>query len=258
MRRQLLLAAALVSALTACVDGATKHRVQANAYLRQGDAATAVKECDEGLALKKDDPSLLILKGKALFELDKMDEAKAAYARAVEAANGDNVAEAHLGLGMIASRTGDWKSARAEFETLAKMNPRDEDATSHLNVARACLELKDMPCAIEHAEKAGKLRGNEENVLFTLGTVYLAADKLQEAELTFQHICDVVPGAASCPYGEAMVAARKGEKEKALEKLGAAVDKKLPSPDSIATDPNFASIKDDPQFLALVAKAHGK
>jgi tetratricopeptide (TPR) repeat protein len=154
---------------------------------------------------------------------------------------------------MIAARQKDWATARKHFETLVGQNPKD--GSSHLNVAKACLELKDLDCAVHHAEEAGRLRGNEEPVLYALGTVYLAAGKPREAELTFQHICEAVPGAASCPYGLALVAARAGDRKRALEQLDEAVRRKLPNPDQIAADPGFSSIKDDPEFQKIAARA---
>src|SRR5262249_11513493 len=152
-------------------------------------------------------------------ELDRLDEAKGAYQAAVDAASdrGRPLAEAYLGLAMIASRQKDWAAARRHFEALVGINGKD--ASSHLNVAKTCLELKDIECALQHGEEAGRLRGNEEPVLYALGTIYLDAGKAKEAELTFQHICEVVPGAASCPYGLALVAARVGDRKKALEEL---------------------------------------
>jgi tetratricopeptide (TPR) repeat protein len=242
--------------LVGCMDRAAEHRTRANAYLRGGDSALALKECDEGLAVKPDNLPLLILKGKALFELDRLDEAREAYERAVTVGKSEeqrSLSEAFLGLAMIASRQRDWKVARGHFEALVRVN--DKDAASHLNVARACLELKDLECAVQHGEEAGKLRGNEEPVLYTLGTIYLAADKLKEAELTFQHICDVVPGAASCPYGLALSAAKAGDKARALSQLREAVKRKIPNPDKLALEPGFASLKDDAEFQALAEKA---
>jgi Flp pilus assembly protein TadD len=241
-----------------CVDASTEHRVRANAFLRGGDAASALKEIDLGLERKQDDPALLILRGKALFELDRMDDARDAYARAVASGKakgeGDRtLAEAHLGLAMVGSRTKDWPAARKNFEALVGIN--DKDATSHLNVARACIELHDFECAVSHGELAGRLRGNDESVLYTLGNVYLNAGKLKEAELTFQHICEVVPAASSCPYGQALVAAKSGDKPRALTQLREAVTRKVPNPGTIATEPAFASLKDDPVFVELVNKA---
>jgi tetratricopeptide (TPR) repeat protein len=254
-----LLGAALL--VPGCVDAAMEHRVRANAFLRGGDAEAALRECDEGLARKRDDVPLLIMRGKALFELDRMADARTAYTEALAAgttagAEPRSLADAHLGLGMVASRQRDWAQARSSFSTLVAIN--DKDATSHLNVARACLELLDLPCAVEHGETAARLRGNEENVLYTLGVIYLAAGKPAEATLTFQHICDVAPGVASCPYGLSLVAAKAGDKARALAELREAVGRKVPNPDHIADDPGFASLRGDPEFAALVAKAGEK
>lgn len=241
-----------------CVDASTEHRVRANAFLRGGDAASALNEIDLGLEKKQADPALLILRGKALFELDRMPEARDAFGRAMDSgkARGESdrtLAEAHLGLAMVGSRTKDWPTARTNFEALVRIN--EKDATSHLNVARACIELHDLECAVSHGELAGRLRGNDESVLYTLGNVYLNAGKIKEAELTFQHICEVVPAASSCPYGQALVAAKSGDKPRALAQLREAVSRKVPNPGSIATEPAFASLKDDPAFIELVDKA---
>src|SRR5262249_12107397 len=162
--------------LLGCMDKAAEHRTRANAFLRGGDAAAALKECDDGLAAKPDNLPLLILKGKALFELDRMDDAREVYTRALTVGKDEErraLSEPCFGLGMIGSRTKDWKAARENFEALVKVN--EKDAPSHLNVARACLGLKDLACAVEHGEAAGRLRGDEEPVLYTLGTIYLAA-----------------------------------------------------------------------------------
>ena len=92
-------------------------------------------------------------------------------------------------------------------------------------------------------------------MLYALGTIYLAAGKAGDAELTFQHICAAIQGSASCPYGLALVAAHNGDKPRALQQLAEAVGRKLPSPDQIAADPGFAAIKDDPEFQKIVARA---
>jgi tetratricopeptide (TPR) repeat protein len=254
---RLLAGILIVSAGAGCVDREAEHRVRANAFLRGGDAAAALVECDKGLAGKKDNVPLHILRGKALFELDRLDEARGAYEAAIASAAREeprSLAEAYLGLAMIASRQKDWATARRHFEKLVEIHD-GADAASHLNVARACLELHDMDCAVTHAELAQRIHGDEEPVLFTLGSVYLAAGKLHEAELTFQHLGEIIPGAASSPYGLALCAARAGDRAKALARLDEAVQKKLPNPEQIASDPGFAPLRDDPEFQRIVARA---
>ena len=252
------LAVLLFLASTACVEPASEHRVRANAFLRSGNAESALQECDQGLAKRKGDMPLLILRGKALFELDRLDESRASYAEAVNVNKDKDAspADAHLGLAVIALRKGEPAVARTHFEELVKLN--DKDATSLLNVARTCLELKDMECALSRGEAASKIRSDDEGVLYTLGTIYLAAGKPDDAQRVFQHICTVVPGASSCPYGKALVAAKSGDKPKALEHLREAVERKIPNPAQISADPGFASLKDDADFQAVVAQAVAK
>jgi tetratricopeptide (TPR) repeat protein len=253
----LCVAALAVTTVSACVDKPTEHRVRANAYLRNGDAQKALEEIERGLALEDKSLSLLVLKGKALFELERYEEAKAAYelAMSIGAASPEQLGEAHLGLAMIGMRGKDWPAARKSFEALVGLNAKDGDA--RINLARICLQMEDLPCALEHGEEAGHLRGRSEDVLFTLGRIYVAAKRFDEAEKTFNHICEVTPNAASCPYGVALVAAQKGDSEKALAKLKEAVDKKLPNPDKLAEDPMLAPLKDAPGFAELVAAAKG-
>lgn len=237
-----------------CVDKPTEHRVRANAYLRAGETDKALEEIEAGLKADADDAALLIMKGKALFELKRYDEAKLAYDEAIgSGVEEGSLGEAHLGLAMIAMRQEKFDEARTQFQKLVALNGKDADA--RLNLARVCLQLEDMKCALEHGEEAGHLRGSSEDVLFTLGRIYVTAKKYDEAEKTFEHICEVVPGASSCPYGVALVAAQRGDEQKAYVKLKEAIDKKLPAPDKLAEDPLLAPLKDDEKFKKLAQQA---
>src|SRR5262249_27841895 len=105
-----LAASLLLLGAAACVDRAAEHRVRANAFLRGGDAAAALKEIDEGLTEKQGNLPLLILRGKALFELDRLDDARGAYQSALDAGRAEeqkSLSEAYLGLAVIASRQKD-------------------------------------------------------------------------------------------------------------------------------------------------------
>ncbi len=242
--------------LAGCVDGPTEHRVRANAFFRGGDYASALKECDEGLRQRPDDIGTLILRGKTLFELDRSAEAKGDFDRAIELSRGKGriyLGDAYLGLAIIASRNRDWPGARDAFEQLLALDPHD--ASTHTNLARVYLELGDLPKAEEHASFAASVRPDDEATLFVLGRVYLASGKLPEATAAFSKIAESNARAPSAPYGLAMVAARQGDKAAALDKLRAAVALKVPNPGEIASDPAFASLRDDPEFVQIVQQA---
>jgi tetratricopeptide (TPR) repeat protein len=243
-------------ALASCVDAAAEHRIRANALFKSGDYKEALAECNRGLEAKPEDQSLWVLKGKTAFELADFPTARDAYSHALsfgEGRRGVFLGDAYLGLAIIATREQRWEDARGQFLHLLELNPTD--GTSHANLAKVALELGKTAEAVEHAEEAARHRGADEQVLFTLGKVYLAASRPDDAEKTFQHICEVVPTSASCPYGLALVALAKDDHPLALTKLRQAVDRKIPYPDKLATDPALARLKHDPEFVTLVAAA---
>lgn len=242
--------------LLGCVSQPTEHRVRANAYFRGGQYSEALKECDLGLATKPDDVGTLILRAKALFELDRLPEAKQSYERAVllgKEKEKTYVGDAYMGLAILASRANDWKEARAEFERLLETDP--SDVGTNTNLARVCIELGDYPAAEEHARAAVAVAGEDEAALFTLGRVLLFEGKLDLARSTFARIAAVNPRASSAPYGMAMVLAKQGQRGEAIEKLTQAIALKVPNPKEMAFDPAFAPLRSDPEFLRITAEA---
>jgi tetratricopeptide (TPR) repeat protein len=254
--RLLPVALAIVCVLGGCVDRSTEHRIRANALFKSGEYQEALAECDRGIEVKPEDASLWVLKGKTAFELADLVQARAAYARALalgEGKRGVFLGDAYLGLAVISTREQKWDDARQQFSHLLELNPND--GSSHANLAKVDLELGKIDEAVHHAEEAARSRGADEQVLFTLGKVYLAANRGDDAQKTFEHICEVVPTSASCPYGLALVALQKNDPRVALAKLKEAVDRKIPHPEKLADDPALAQLKGDPGFVALAASA---
>ncbi|MFP6685658.1 MAG: tetratricopeptide repeat protein [Polyangiaceae bacterium] len=246
----------MLATATGCVDKPTECRVRAMALFKADQHDEALKACDEGLKVAPENVALHIIQGKALFELGRIDEAGEAYESALKYGAkrpASELTEALLGLGMVALQKKNWSTAKARFVALSEANPKDGRA--QLNLARICLQMKDLPCALKHGEQAGRMRGRSEDVLFTLGRIYLVAKKYEEADKTFSRICEVVKKAASCPYGRALVAAQRGDTKAALVQLKLAVDRKLPNPAELTNDPLFAPIAKEPAFIELANKA---
>jgi tetratricopeptide (TPR) repeat protein len=254
--RPLAVALVAIFAVAGCVERSTEHRIRANALFKSGSYREALSECERGLEAKPDDVSLWVTKGKTSFELGDFATARAAYARAISLGDkrrGVFLGDAYLGLAVIATREQKWEDARQQFLHLLELNP--SDGTSHANLAKVDLELGNTRDAVPHAEEAARNRGADEQVLFTLGKVYLAALRADDAEKTFEHICQVVPNSASCPYGLALVALEKNDPRLALTKLREAIDLKIPHPDMLGDDPALARLKDNPEFAELTAAA---
>jgi len=257
IRAALMLSLAL--AVNACVDRADEHRLRAGALVRAGHAEAALAECDRGLQLAPSNVRLHIVRGQALVELDRASEARQSFVEALRLGAGLDPAElgeAHVGLAVLAVRRGALDEARRHFQALVDLNRAD--AQSRINLARVCLQAHDLDCALRQAEEAAHLRGSDEAVLFTLGRIYLVVGKYDEADRTFGHICQVMPGAASCPYGQALVAAQRGDKARALDRLREAVARKLPLPETLADDPLWGPLRHAPELLALRASAVGR
>jgi len=251
-----VVALVLTAMPSGCVERSTEHRIRANALFKSGDYREAWVECQRGLESKPDEVSLWILKGKTAFELADLAGARASYERGLSLAAGRRgifLGDAYLGLAVIATREQKWDDARQQFLHLLELNPAD--GSSHANLAKIDLELGKTEEAVHHAEQAARTRGGDEHVLFTLGKVYLAAGRAADAEKTFEHICEVVPSSASCPYGLALVALEGNDVRLAIAKLREAVDRKIPHPDKLADDPALARLKQNPEFSALAAAA---
>jgi len=254
--RLMAVALAFAGALSGCVERSMEHRIRANALFKSGDYREALVECERGLEAKPEDVGLWVIKGKTAFELADFPTARAAYEQAVSRGEGKRgvfLADAYLGLAIIATREQKWDDARRQFSHLLELNPTD--GTSHANLARVDLELGKTAEAVQHAEEAARIRGADEEVLFTLGKVYLAASRPDDAQKTFEHICEVVPSSASCPYGLALVALEKNDTRVALVKLREAVDRNIPHPDKLADDPALARLKQSPEFASIAAAA---
>ena len=121
--------------------------------------------------------ALLVTKGKTSFELGDFPTARAAYTRAVSVGEGKKgvfLADAYLGLAVIATREQKWEDAREQFSRLVALNPAD--GTTHANLAKVDLELGKIDDAVSHAEEAARSRGADEQVLYTLGMLHLSGN----------------------------------------------------------------------------------
>ncbi len=100
---------------------------------------------------------------------------------------------------------------------------------------------------------------------YNLAIVYTAQGRLDEAEALHREVFDYRrrlfgdrhPGTLDSLCALAGVAALRGDRETALERLEAAVDSGYADGDALAADSDFESLRDDPTFLEIVGRSRG-
>lgn len=153
-------------------------------YMQRGEPVKALEVLTKGLALDIDRPPFLVKIGEAYLELKRYDEADQALREAVRLRA--NVPRGHYNLALVEEQRGNATAARAAYEAEVATNPknygaqfnlgrllakegrtadaaqrfraaveaRPEFAEGHLYLAKALLDLGDLPPA-ERAAKQG-------------------------------------------------------------------------------------------------------
>ena len=114
-------------------DGETRSEalaLRAAALNELGRSGEALAAADALLAAEPEAADAMTERGFALWELNRLDEARAQLARAVEREPGD--AWAHHVLGLVAERAGERKEAERRFRRARKLAPEDFPAPVRL------------------------------------------------------------------------------------------------------------------------------
>jgi tetratricopeptide (TPR) repeat protein len=218
----------------------------ADCLLRQGEDAQAVELVRGAPAAALDDKAVAYLLGTALLNLNRVGEAQSVMDRVFR----DDSPEAHVLLGSMQSRRGDWAAALAEYEKARSANPKlplvnflfgEALMKAHSDWAGAAAafraELAIDPNhyesnlllgtllreggqnaeALERLEHAARLRGEDLAVKFSLGAAYLAAVRLEEARGLLEAVAAAAPGHLPTQMQLALLYTRLGRPEDAAK-----------------------------------------
>lgn len=166
------------------------------------------------------------------------------------------------------------KAARKEdkwalrFEEQGLRRLAETLATLHLNEPppppsklRAMLNLQGLiaqrDAGGERGEAAGRVLASVGSQLgFYLMRELFASGDFPKAVAALSIAAEVQPGSPFTWYNLACAQARAGDRRDALASLAKALDLGLPRPEQIETDTDLDSLRSDPAFAELVARAH--
>jgi tetratricopeptide (TPR) repeat protein len=154
-RNELLRGQQLIDRLFRGGDTAEGHLLLSVAHLQRQDSKSALPELERAIALNQALPTVQSLYGRALMNLGRRADATVAF--------------------------------RKELEN----NPNDFDSNLYLGLLLKDDNLLDE--SFDHLKRAARMRPQDSRVLYGLGSLHLAAGRVEEAQLALEAVTAQVP-----------------------------------------------------------------
>jgi adenylate cyclase len=186
--------------------------------------------------------------GMFLLSMGQFDEA---LERVTRAKTLDPLSTQNVNLGLVYYFSGRCDQAVREFQDMLSLDPNF--AVGRLNLAKAYLEKKMYDKAIEEFKRADALEGGSGDSA-GLAHAYAAAGRTAEARTILDKLLKARAEANISPDRIALVYAGLGDKDRAFEWLGKAVDERAYDMVMLKVEPRFAPLRSDPRFGALLKR----
>lgn len=176
---------------------------RADAFRREDDFARALEQADEALR-HADYFAFHDLRGDILSRMGDLDEALAAYDRAIELA--PTVIAPRLGKARVLRRKGRLGEALESLLVVAELSPEDRHlgrtlratAEPALEVARDLVRSEGGDAALAILEPLARLRPGDDTVRYWAGRAHLKNGDLESSREHFRVCLDLEPGQFEC------------------------------------------------------------
>jgi choline-sulfatase len=266
-------------------DGLVFHQMleDARQLLRQREPAAAEAKIRELLARIPQHPSGLSTLGLCLLQQRRLAEARDAYERSLAAA--PEQPRVMLALAQVATRSGDLAVARSWIDRALAMSPqfveamvfravleRDRDAVEAERWFRQAIDAdpelervwiawgdhlflaKRYAEALPAYQKVLEKTPANFDMLLQAGLSAQRSGDASTAEAMFRRAAEVRPDHWMPPYDIACLRAVAGQMDEAFRWLDRALERRLDDLELLRTDPDLASLRDDPRWSAFVAR----
>jgi eukaryotic-like serine/threonine-protein kinase len=145
-----------------------------------------------------------------------------------------------------------YDEAIAQAQKAIAMDPTF--AVAHGYLGQAYLAKGEYEKALAELQRALALSGNETSFKAELGNAYAVAGKKSDALAILHDLLQLSARQYVTPYSVALVYVGLGEKDEVFQWLDKAYDERSVRLINIAVHPRWASLRNDPRFVALVQK----
>lgn len=190
-----LLAVAVV-AMAGCATSARKKQETPAPPESVARVQDALKEASEAVRANPNDARNQYCLGNALFDVERYDEARAAYEAAIKLAPDHE--SAHCNLGLCLKRLGLHKEAVAEYRKAVSLDPND--TTAQFNLVSALEVLGDFEGAAKELEPLAAKQPQDVQTLAHLGNALYQIGRYPEAASVFEKVLHLDPGRATHYY----------------------------------------------------------
>ena len=186
--------------------------------------------------------------GMFLLAMGRFDEALERVTRAKAL---DPLSTQNVNLGLVHYFSGRYDLAVKEFNDMLALDPNF--AVGRLNLGKAYLEMKMVNKAIEELRLAASLEGASEDSA-SLAHALAVAGRTAEARTILDKLLKARAEGGLSADRIAMIYAGLGDKDKAFEWLGKALDERAYDMVMLKVEPRFAPLRSDPRFKALLRR----
>ena len=193
---------------------------QAEAARREGDYQGAEQIWRQAIEQDPNNAPAHLGLGNRLRDLNKVEEAIAAYEKAIEL--DPNYAFAYVGLGNALRVQNQFESAKVQYETAIELNPNLPGV--YWNLGNVLLELEQLEEAIAQFRIALKLKSDSVPVYNDLAAALLARGSVEEAIATYQKAVDLDSRYASTYNGLGEALGQNNQLPQAIEAYERAIE----------------------------------
>ena len=213
--------------------------------------AEAERIYTKSLAVDANQPRVQLALASMSLQRNQLDVAASRARAALDSSPG--FVEALVMLGFIELQRGNKSEADAYYARALRADPKFPRALHAY--ADMYFRQKDYAHALEYYRKALERFPKNFEALIQAGVSARRTGDMQGALSTYQRAAELRPDSWVPPYNAACLYAVQGDRTRALEQLRRAVANTLSDPDLLMHDPDFAALRKDPEFIALVSQA---